>query len=144
MVYFARLANGLIKIGTTGRMKQHNKAGAFIVLGVHDGGPDVERAVHQRFDHLRVEGNGSIRRPEHFRPDPGLLTYIAENCREPDLLDQLDGFPAIAVTLRGSPEWKKWIEAGARYCRTDVAKLIDAAVVDYLKARGFSQEAPER
>lgn len=52
--------------------------------------------------------------------------------------------PTIAVTLRGSPEWKAWIEAGARYCRTDVAKLIDAAVVDYLRARGFKQEPPER
>jgi hypothetical protein len=52
--------------------------------------------------------------------------------------------PAIAVTLRGAPEWKAWIEAGARFCRTDVAKLIDASVVDYLRARGFTEEAPER
>jgi hypothetical protein len=52
--------------------------------------------------------------------------------------------PAIAVTLRGSPEWKAWIEEGARYCRTDVAKLIDAAVVDYLRGRSFKKEAPER
>jgi hypothetical protein len=52
--------------------------------------------------------------------------------------------PSIAVTLRGSQEWKAWIEAGARFCRTDVAKLLDSAVVDYLKARGFDQPAPER
>jgi hypothetical protein len=52
--------------------------------------------------------------------------------------------PGIAVTLRGAPEWKAWIEAGAKFCRTDVAKLIDTAVVDYLKARGFKQEAPSR
>jgi hypothetical protein len=52
--------------------------------------------------------------------------------------------PAIAVTLRGGPEWKAWIEAGAKFCRTDVAKLIDSAVVDYLKTRGFKQEAPDR
>jgi hypothetical protein len=52
--------------------------------------------------------------------------------------------PAIAVTIRGSHEWKEWIEAGATFCRTDVAKLIDASVVDYLKARGFKTEAPPR
>jgi hypothetical protein len=52
--------------------------------------------------------------------------------------------PSIAVTLRGSQEWKAWIEAGAKFCRTDVAKLIDSAVVDYLKARGFDQPAPDR
>jgi hypothetical protein len=54
------------------------------------------------------------------------------------------GRPAIAVTVRGSLEWKDWIEEGARYCRTDVAKLIDAAVVDYLRARNFNREAPDR
>lgn len=52
--------------------------------------------------------------------------------------------PAIAVTLRGSPEWKAWLEAGARFCRTDVAKMLDAAAVEYLRARGFTGEAPER
>ena len=51
---------------------------------------------------------------------------------------------AIAVTLKGSPEWKNWIAAGARFCRTDVAKLLDVSVVEYLKTRGFDQEAPER
>ena len=31
-----------------------------------------------------------------------------------------------------------------RFCRTDVAKLLDVSVVEYLKTRGFDQEAPER
>ena len=51
---------------------------------------------------------------------------------------------AIAVTLRGSEAWKKWIEDGAKHCRTDVAKMIDKAVVEYLKAQGFTQPAPDR
>jgi hypothetical protein len=50
----------------------------------------------------------------------------------------------IAVTIRGSEEWKAWVEAGAKFCRTDVTKLFDVAVVEYLKARGFDSEAPER
>jgi len=52
--------------------------------------------------------------------------------------------PVIAVTIRGSAEWKAWVEAGADFCRTDVTKMFDAAIVDYLKARGFPQEAPRR
>jgi hypothetical protein len=91
MIYFARLESGAIKIGTTvhfpARMKLHKSVVA--VLGVHDGGSDVEKAVHQRFDRLRLKRNGHGRHPEHFRPGPELLDYIAENCRQPDLLDQL-------------------------------------------------------
>lgn len=48
------------------------------------------------------------------------------------------------IGLRATLEWAEWIERGAKFCRTDVAKLIDNAVVDYLKGRGFPEEAPER
>jgi hypothetical protein len=51
---------------------------------------------------------------------------------------------AIAVTLKGSPEWKEWLEELAVHCRLDVAKVIDAALVDYAKAKGFAREAPRR
>jgi hypothetical protein len=46
--------------------------------------------------------------------------------------------------IRCTPAWREWVEAGAEYCRTDSAKLVDAALVDYLKARGFDQLAPKR
>ena len=42
-----------------------------------------------------------------------------------------------ALTVRGGEEWRKWLERGADHCRTDVAKLVDAAVVEYLKVRGL-------
>jgi hypothetical protein len=51
---------------------------------------------------------------------------------------------SIAVTLRGSPEWKAWVEALARHARLDVAKVIDRALVDFAAKEGFDQEAPER
>lgn len=54
------------------------------------------------------------------------------------------GPPEIAVTIRGSEEWKTWIEELAEFCRTDVAKLFDAAVIEYAKDRGFSKDAPKR
>lgn len=50
----------------------------------------------------------------------------------------------IAITIKGSPAWKEWVDRGAAFCRTDVAKMVDAALVDYLKARGFNEPAPDR
>ena len=51
---------------------------------------------------------------------------------------------AVAVTLKGSEEWKAWIESLARHSRLDVSKLIDRAVIDFAKREGFEPEAPER
>lgn len=50
----------------------------------------------------------------------------------------------IAVTIRGSQEWKSWIEALATHARLDVAKVIDRAVIDFAKKEGFQPEAPKR
>jgi hypothetical protein len=53
--------------------------------------------------------------------------------------------PAIKrIVVQGSLEWSEWLQEGADFCRTDVSKLFDAAVVDYLKARGFSKTPPKR
>jgi hypothetical protein len=52
--------------------------------------------------------------------------------------------PAIAVTLRGSAEWKEWVEGLADYCRLDVAKLIDRALIDIARKEGYKAEAPSR
>lgn len=49
-----------------------------------------------------------------------------------------------ALTIKGVREWRAWVDEGATFCRTDVAKLVDAALVDYLKAKGFKKEAPDR
>ncbi len=79
-----------------------------------------------------------------IRTEPmGRLAMAKKTTRRKPMLKTIER-PAIAVTLRGSGEWKSWLEAGARFCRTDVAKLIDAALVDYLRARGFKKEAPDR
>jgi hypothetical protein len=54
------------------------------------------------------------------------------------------GRKTIAVTIKGSPEWKDWIDGLARHCRLDVAKVIDLAVVQFAKGEGYNPEAPER
>ena len=52
--------------------------------------------------------------------------------------------PPRTVGVRTTAEWAEWLERGAKHCRTDVAKLIDASVADYLKVRGFDETPPER
>ncbi|MGP0067075.1 MAG: hypothetical protein ACLQGP_26210 [Isosphaeraceae bacterium] len=54
------------------------------------------------------------------------------------------GEKPTALTIKGSIAWREWVDRGAKHCRTDVAKLVDAAIVDYLKARAFTEEAPAR
>jgi hypothetical protein len=48
------------------------------------------------------------------------------------------------MTIKGRPEWREWVDRAATFCRTDVAKLVDAALVEYLKQRGFDEPAPRR
>jgi hypothetical protein len=50
----------------------------------------------------------------------------------------------IVVTLKGSPEWKAWVDELATFDRSSVAALIDRALAHYGKAIGFRKEAPER
>jgi hypothetical protein len=50
----------------------------------------------------------------------------------------------LALTIRGSVEWREWVQRGADHCRTDVAKLVDAALIRYLKEQGFTEQPPKR
>jgi hypothetical protein len=49
-----------------------------------------------------------------------------------------------ALTIKGNLDWRAWVERGAKHCRTDVSKLIDASLVSYLRDQGFVEEPPER
>lgn len=49
-----------------------------------------------------------------------------------------------AFTIRGSSDWREWVERGAEHCRTDASKLFDVAVVAYLKTQGFNENPPKR
>ena len=51
---------------------------------------------------------------------------------------------AIAVVIKGGPDWKSWLDGLANHCRTDVAKVIDKALIQYAKSEGYDQEAPRR
>ena len=48
------------------------------------------------------------------------------------------------VGMRATGEWADWLERLAKHNRTDVAKVLDAAAVQYAKATGFDEAPPER
>lgn len=82
MVYFIQASDvGLVKIGYTSkddpwsRMTTLQTASPVTLklLGVLDGGQDLEKLLHERFKEARIKG-------EWFRPVPELLDFIEKNC----------------------------------------------------------------
>ncbi len=51
---------------------------------------------------------------------------------------------AIAAMIKGELDWKAWVEGLADHCPTDVAKVIDRALLGYAKAEGYDRKAPRR
>ncbi len=49
-----------------------------------------------------------------------------------------------ALAIKGSAEWRAWVQEAAEFCRTDTSKLVDASIVEYVKKRGFTKEPPKR
>jgi hypothetical protein len=53
--------------------------------------------------------------------------------------------PLIAnVAIRATEEWIAWLDRGVEHCRSDRSKTIDAALVAYFRAQGFTESAPRR
>lgn len=101
-VYFLRRLNdGLIKIGYTTQLEARlssirTGAGPCELLASISGDTEVEREHHERFAHLRADG-------EWFRPEPDLLTYIAAiNAvqREADARAKRPPFLSITATAK--------------------------------------------
>lgn len=51
---------------------------------------------------------------------------------------------ATVISLKGSGEWREWLQELSSHCRTDAAKVIDAALIDYARTKGFTKKAPPR
>jgi hypothetical protein len=41
------------------------------------------------------------------------------------------------LALKGSPEWKAWLDAFADHCRLKLADTVDQALAAYAEHRGF-------
>ena len=49
-----------------------------------------------------------------------------------------------ALIMRGSGEWRAWLEAAAAHSRMSVSAFMDFAAASYAKAQGFSEKPPRR
>ena len=48
------------------------------------------------------------------------------------------------LTIKGTDEWRAWLEELADYLRTPTSTIVDHALVRYAKEMGFPKEAPKR
>jgi hypothetical protein len=137
-----------VKIGTStnvpARIKQLEATykRPLALLGTMEGDRDEEQAVHARFAHLRFG------RTEQFRPAPELMEFIGKPLlvgANPDAVEAMEGHAKpIVFQMRGSPEYKAWLEDVARFDGLPVASLFARSLVRYAKSIGFTEPPPER
>ena len=48
------------------------------------------------------------------------------------------------LSVQASKAYLEWVEGGADFCRTDVSKLVDAALTMYLRSQGYPKSPPKR
>lgn len=49
-----------------------------------------------------------------------------------------------AATIKGTPEWRAWVDEAATHCRETIASFFDKAAVEYAKDKGFTKPPPPR
>ena len=91
MIYFARLATGSIKIGTTENMKarlrtlKNQYGNPVVLLKIMPGGPEEEAAIHERFADFRMG------KTEQFRPTREIFEFVEVSIpanHNPDTVEQ--------------------------------------------------------
>jgi len=147
MIYFAQaIDGGPVKIGYSAdvmaraRQLESHYGRPLAILATMKGDRPEEAELHARFAHLRLG------RTEQFRPAPDLMAFIGRPLlvgANPDAVEAMPPGSAV-MNIRGSLEWRQWLERGAEHCLTDVSKLVDVAVSQYLKAQGFEEPRPKR
>lgn len=55
-----------------------------------------------------------------------------------------DGPRAAVLTIKGTAAWKEWLSELSAFMRTPTSTIVDHALIDYARAKGFKREAPER
>lgn len=48
------------------------------------------------------------------------------------------------LTIAATHDWKRWLMGLSRYTRSTRSSVVDAALVEYARARGYAPEAPPR
>lgn len=50
----------------------------------------------------------------------------------------------VVLQMKGTDEWKGWLERLASFLRTPTSTLVDHALVQYAKEKGFDEHPPQR
>jgi hypothetical protein len=48
------------------------------------------------------------------------------------------------LTIKGTDEWRGWLERLGEHLRTPASTIVDHALVRYAREMGFKEEAPKR
>lgn len=54
------------------------------------------------------------------------------------------GVRKVVFQMKGSEEWKDWLDGLAKQLRMPSSAVVDNALVMYAKAQGYDRKAPER
>lgn len=150
MIYAMQsLDGGVVKIGMTSdvdrrRVQLERTYGTpLALLAVFPGGREEEARIHGQFAHLRIG------RTEQFRPAPDLMEFLGRPLlvgANPEAVEAMGtvGSSLMVLQMRGTPEWKTWLEELAAFDDRSPASLGERAIRRYAIEIGFTEEPPKR
>jgi len=138
VIYFVRMPSGSVKIGCTADITTRLKTlasefGRVELLGTTEGSFDTEKALHQRFSHLRLG------RTEQFKPAVELLAFIGTDLPFPDAVEVVatkrlpDENGKHVVSLVIDPELWQWVKDTARARDLTASRYIRGLIVKALR-----------
>jgi hypothetical protein len=151
VIYFLQAEpGGPIKIGhavdPSRRRRQLEKhyGRALHALAVIEGDREREREIHRRFAHLRIGIT------EQFQPAPELVRFISRSWLPAKKSATAEAMPvktkqkSSAVTLCGSPEYKRALKELAASRGFSVTTLFDQAIRAYARLNQYPKTFPMR
>lgn len=145
MIYFAQIASdGPVKVGFTDDLPTRRKAlenlygCRLTILATMQGGRDEERAIHNRFAHLRLG------RTEQFRPAAELMAFIGRPLLVGVNSDTVEVMPAIGeritiINLKGSEEFRDWLAAMVEKTHIPASTITRLAYQEWAKRNGHPE-----
>ena len=68
---------------------------------------------------------------------------MAKKNLQPETMTQA-GPRKTVLTIKGTDEWRGWLERLGEHLRTPTSTIVDHALVKHAKDVGFAEEAPKR